>query len=37
MHGFGIFCFVVINLLKIALMVFIGKGISEKNKAVQLR
>jgi|688.fasta_scaffold1546055_1 hypothetical protein len=28
LHGFAIFCFIVINLLKIALLIFVGKGIS---------
>ncbi len=37
LHGFGIFCFVVINILKIVMMVFVGKGVSELNKAVQTR
>ena len=37
MHVFGIVCFCVINILKIFLMLSIGKSISEKNKAVQTR
>ncbi len=37
MHNFGIFCFILINLLKIILAVLVGKGISETNKAVQMR
>lgn len=37
LHNFGIFCFTVINLLKVVLTVFIGKAISENNKAVQTR
>jgi hypothetical protein len=37
LHNFGIFCFVLINILKIVLTVLIGKGISETNKAVQTR
>jgi hypothetical protein len=37
MHNFGIFCLIVINILKIILTVFVGKGISETNKAVQTR
>jgi hypothetical protein len=28
LHNFGIFCFVLINILKIVLTVFVGKGIS---------
>ncbi len=37
MHGFGTFCFILINLLKILLTVFIWKAIGEKNRAVQTR
>lgn len=37
MHGFGVFCFIVINLLKIVLMVVVGRGISEGNSAIQPR
>jgi hypothetical protein len=37
LHGFATFCFAVINALKIALMVFVCKGISELNNAVQTR
>jgi len=37
LHGFAIFCFIVINLLKIGLLFFVGKGISELNKPVQTR
>jgi hypothetical protein len=32
MHNFGIFCFVVINLLKILLLVFICRAISQANR-----
>ena len=37
MHGFGIVCFAVINVLKIVLLVFVCKGISLAGKAVQAR
>lgn len=37
MHNFGIFCFIVINILKIILTVLVGKGISQTNTAVQVR
>jgi hypothetical protein len=37
LHGFAIFCFIVINLLKIGLIIFVGKGIAELNKSVQTR
>lgn len=37
MHGFGVFCFIVINILKIVLMVFVGRAIGESNRAVQTR
>lgn len=37
MHGFGVFCFIVINILKIVLMVLVGKAINESSKAVQTR
>jgi hypothetical protein len=37
LHNFGIFCFILINILKIILTVLVGKGISEANKTVQTR
>lgn len=37
MHNFGLFCFICINILKIILMILIGKGIKDQNKAVQTR
>lgn len=37
LHNFGIFCFFLINILKIVLTVLVGKAISETNKAVQTR
>ena len=35
MHNFGIFCFVLINVLKILLLVLAARGVSTLNKAVQ--
>jgi hypothetical protein len=37
MHRFSIFCLIVINMLKILLIIFLGKGISEMSKPVQAR
>ncbi len=37
LHGFGIFCFVVINCLKALLGVLACRALSEVNKAVRLQ
>lgn len=36
-HGFGIFCFALINILKVILLIYVCKGLSDLKKAVQIR